>query len=467
MSNTAKLIHAKTRFLEIIHGKEEDYTVIPIKRGILLLSIPMVLEMFMESTFALVDALFVSRLDVKALATVGLTESVVILVYAIAFGLSMSTTALVARRVGEKDYKNANTAATQSIILGIALSIIISIFGIIFAKDILYFMKASPDVVEYGYKYTQIVFGGNIAILLLFLNNAIFRGAGDASVAMKSLILANGINIILDPCLIFGLAFFPNLGLEGAAIATLIGRLIGVIYQFIHLFNGKHIVKLAWEDFTIKVHEIINLVKISLGGIGQFVISTVSWTILVRIIAEFGSVAVASYTIAFRVVIFTVLPSWGMSNAAATLVGQNLGAKKPERAIEAVKITARYNVIFLTFLSIILISCDTFILKLFVDDPATIESGALSLRYFCYSYIFFGYGMVLTQAFNGAGDTMTPTKINVVSHLLFQIPAAYFFAHYLAFGFKGVYVALILSECLLVIISHYLFKKGNWLKVQV
>lgn len=457
--------------MDVIKGKDLDYTSIPLNKAILYLSVPMILEMVMESLFAVVDIYFVSDLGEAAITTVGLTESVVIFIYAIGIGLSMATTAIVARRVGEKNRDGAALAASQSVIIGIAISIIISIVGIVFAKDILMMMQAEEHVIEYGYRYTQIIFGGNVTILLIFLINAIFRGAGDASLAMRSLWLANGINIILDPILIL------TIGLEGAAIATVTGRGIGVIYQCYHLFNGKHIIKLTKQHLTVKFDEIVSILKVSAGGVGQFIISTASWTFLVAILADIGNDVVAGYTIAFRVVIFTILPSWGFSNAAAALVGQNLGAGKADRAEKAVWKTAKYNVLFLIFVSALFITFDEEVIRIFIDEAeflakgidisSVIVYGTMSLRFMCYGYIFFGFGMVMIQAFNGAGDTKTPTYINLVCHWLIQIPLAYYLAFGLNYGPEGVFSAIIIAEACLVVISYILFKKGKWRTVMV
>lgn len=467
--NNKKSLFQKAK--EVILGKDLDYTSIPLNKAIIYLSIPMILEMVMESLFAVVDIFFVSSLGENAITTVGLTESVVIFIYAIGIGLSMATTAIVARRIGEKNREGAAVAASQAIVIGIGVSIIISFLGIFFAKDILYMMQAEPEVVEYGYRYTQIIFGGNITILLIFLINAIFRGAGDASLAMWSLWLANGINIILDPILIL------TIGLEGAAIATVTGRGIGVLFQCYHLFNGKHIVQLTKRHITIVIDEIKSILSISAGGIGQFIISTASWTFLVAILSDIGNEVVAGYTIAFRVVIFTILPSWGFSNAAAALVGQNLGANKPDRAEQAVWKTATYNVIFLIFVSILFIMFDEEVIQIFINEEDfagqgqsyqdVLMYGAISLRYMCYGYIFFGFGMVMIQAFNGAGDTNTPTLINFICHWVIQIPLAYVLAFYYNMGPEGVFSAIIIAEACLGVFAYAMFKRGKWREVAV
>lgn len=450
-----------------IRGKEEDFTTGSIRKAIFMLSIPMILEMLMESTFALVDIVFVSRVSVNAVATVGLTESVITLLYALAIGLSMAATAVVARRSGEKDKKGAAEAAVQAIILGVIISLIIGTIGIIFPKEILSLMGGEASLIEEGYGYTRILIGGNITIMLLFLINAVFRGAGDASVAMWALVLSNGLNIILDPIFIFGWGPIPAYGVEGAAIATTIGRGTAVIAQFMVLFFGWSRIKLTLKDFVWKAKVMTNLIKISLGGIGQFLIGTSSWVFLMRIMSEFGSDVLAGYTISIRVMMFTLMPSWGMSNAAATLVGQNLGAKQPERAESSVWKTSRYNAIFMVVVSIGYLLFSREIISWFSDVPDVIEYGSLSLQVITAGYVFYAYGMVVTQAFNGAGDTKTPTIINFFCFWLFQIPLAYLVALQFEWGPVGVYGAITSSEILIAVVSIILFKKGKWKTTEV
>lgn len=450
-----------------IRGKEEDFTTGSIRKAIFMLSIPMILEMLMESTFALVDIVFVSRVSVNAVATVGLTESVITLLYALAIGLSMAATAVVARRSGEKDKKGAAEAAVQAIILGVIISLVIGTIGIIFPKEILSLMGGEASLIEEGYGYTRILIGGNITIMLLFLINAVFRGAGDASVAMWALVLSNGLNIILDPIFIFGLGPIPAYGVEGAAIATTIGRGTAVIAQFMVLFFGWSRIKLTLKDFVWKAKVMTNLIKISLGGIGQFLIGTSSWVFLMRIMSEFGSDVLAGYTISIRVMMFTLMPSWGMSNAAATLVGQNLGAKQPERAETSVWKTSRYNAIFMVIVSIGYLLFSREIISWFSDVPDVIEYGSLSLQVITAGYVFYAYGMVVTQAFNGAGDTKTPTIINFFCFWLFQIPLAYLVALQFEWGPVGVYGAITSSEILIAVVSIILFKKGKWKTTEV
>jgi len=450
-----------------LSGSEQSFTSGSVRRAIFLLSVPMVLEMMMESIFALVDAYFVSSLGPNAIATVGLTESVITLIYAVAIGLSMGVTAIVARRVGEKDIPGASQAAVQSIFLGIGLAVIIGIVGVLFPKEILSLMGAEPELIAEGYEYTQILLGGNVTIMLLFLINAVFRGAGDASVAMKVLIVSNVLNIILDPMLIFGFGPIPAYGVKGAAIATTIGRGTAVVLQLLILVYGWSRIKVGYKDLVFRTKVMINLIKVSLGGIGQFIIGTSSWVFLMRIMAEFGSEVVAGYTIAIRVLMFTLMPSWGMSNAAATLVGQNLGAGKPERAEASVWKTGKYNAWFMIAVSIFYLVFAEAILKVFSDEPSVITYGALSLRVIAAGYVFYAYGMVIVQAFNGAGDTKTPTVINFFCFWLFQLPFAYIAALVLDWGVLGVLLAITLAEVLIAIVAIVWFKKGRWKHIKV
>lgn len=454
-------------FKDAVLGKQQDFTQGSIKRAIFLLAIPMILEMLMESIFALVDIIYVSQVSVNAVATVGLTESVLTLVYAIAIGLSMAATAVVARRIGEKNRRGANIAAVQVIFLGVFLSLIISVIGITFPKEILSLMGGELELIEEGYGYTQVILGGNITVFLLFLINAIFRGAGNASIAMWTLILSNGLNIILDPIFIFGFGPVPAYGVEGAAIATTIGRGTAVVVQLIILFYGVGKIKIAFKDLTIKIAVMINLIKVSLGGIGQFLIGTSSWVFLMRIMSEFGSEVLAGYTIAIRIMMFTLMPAWGMSNAAATLVGQNLGAKQPNRAEKSVWLTSKYCAYFMGFVSLVYIFFAPTFLSWFSENPVVVKNGALCLQIMAAGYIFYAYGMVVIQSFNGAGDTKTPTLINFVCFWLFQLPFAYLFALYLDFGPIGVFAAITLAEILIAVIGIILFKKGKWKTVQV
>jgi len=454
-------------FIEAVRGKEQDLTAISIRRAIFMLSIPMILEMLMESIFALVDILYVSKVSVNAVATIGLTESVITLVYAVAIGLSMAATAIVARRVGEKDLDGASRAAVQVIILGVLVSIIVSAIGIIYAKEILGLMGAEPDLIAEGYGYTQWLLGGNVTIMLLFLINAIFRGAGNASVAMWTLILSNGLNIILDPMFIFGFGPIPAYGVKGAAIATTIGRGTAVVFQLMILFYGFSKIKIRIKDLVVRSAVMLNLIKVSLGGIGQFIIGTSSWVFLMRIMSEFGSEVLAGYTIAIRVMMFTIMPAWGMSNAAATLVGQNLGAGQPDRAERSVHITSKYNAFFMGMVSIVYLLFAPQIISWFNTTPEVVKYGSLCLRILASGYIFFGYGMVIIQSFNGAGDTKTPTYINLVCFWLFQLPIAYLIAITFNAGPIGVFCAITAAEVLVTIVGYIWFKKGTWKTTQV
>lgn len=450
-----------------LSGKEQEFTKGSIRRAVFMLSIPMILEMLMESIFALVDIFYVSQVSVNAVATIGLTESVITLVYAVAIGLSMAATAVVARRIGEKDVEGAAQATVQVIILGIVVSLLVSILGIYFAKDILALMGAESDLISEGYGYTQVLLGGNVTIMLLFLINAVFRGAGNASIAMWTLILSNGLNIILDPIFIFGLGPIPAYGVKGAAIATTIGRGTAVLFQIGILFYGWGKIKIALKDIVLRIHVMVNLIKISLGGIGQFLIGTSSWVFLMRIMSEFGSEVLAGYTIAIRVMMFTLMPAWGMSNAAATLVGQNLGAKKPDRAEQSVWKTGKYNAIFMGFVSLVYLIFAKQIMMLFTEEPDVISNGALCLQIIAAGYIFYAYGMVVIQSFNGAGDTKTPTYINFFCFWVFQLPIAYLTAVTLDFGPLGVFMSITLAEILIAIIGIVWFKKGKWKLVEV
>ncbi len=427
----------------------------------------MILEMLMESVFALVDIIYVSRVGISAVATVGLTESLVTLVYAVAIGLSMGATAMVARRAGEKDDEGAERVAVQAIILGVLVAIIVGVLGFFYAKELLGLMGAEADVIESGFRYTQILLASNVSILLLFLINAIFRGAGEASIAMWLLVFSNGLNIILDPILIFGWGPIPQFGVTGAAMATVTGRSLAVLAQLFILFFGWSRIKISIKLFVLNLGVMFRLVKVSLGGIGQFIIGTSSWVVLMRIMSEFGTDVIAGYTIAIRVMLFTLMPAWGMSNAAATLVGQNLGAKQPLRASKSVWITAKYNAYFMLTVSIVYLLWAPLIVSWFNADSDVVYYGGLSLRVMAAGYVFYAYGMVLTQAFNGAGDTSTPTVINFICFWLFQLPIAYFTAIVWGWGPKGVLIAITSAEVLIAIISMWWFQKGKWKTVEV
>ncbi len=452
---------------DAIRGTEMDYTQGSIGRAILLLSVPMMLEMGMESLFAVVDVYFVSSLGASAVATVGLTESVLTLVYAIAIGFSMGTTALVARRIGEKNPKEAADAAVQSILVGMAASIPVTLAGLFFAKDILALMGADEWSLAHGYRYAVWMFGGNAVIMLIFIINAIFRGAGDAAIAMRVLWLANGINIVLDPVLIFGWGPFPELGIEGAAMATNIGRGTGVLLQLWVLFRGAKHIRVLASQIRLNREVMGRLVRTSLGGIGQFIIATSSWVGLVRIMSTFGSEALAGYTIAVRIFVFTFLPAWGLSNAAATLVGQNLGAKQPERAERSVWITGLANMAFMAFVSLGYIFFNEWLVRIFTSEPGVVASGAKCLRVVAYGYLFYAWELVMIQAFNGAGDTMTPTKINFVCFWILEIPLAYLLAMKLGAGESGVYWSIVVAESTAGLVAIWLFRRGKWKQMQV
>ncbi len=452
---------------EAIAGSDRDFTTDSIGKALLILSIPMVLEMIMESIFAVVDIFFVSRLGADAVATVGITESSMTLVYALGMGLSTATTALIARRIGEKKTEKAGIVAFQAIVSGLIVSILISIPGIIYAKEFLLLMGASEEMAEAGYMFPAIMFGGNAVIMLLFIINAIFRSSGDAAVSMRVLIFANLINIILDPLLIFGIGPFPELGLKGAAIATTTGRGLAVCYQFYLLFYGNKRIRLELQHLKIKVKVMVQLFKLGAGGILQYIIATSSWIALYRIIAVLGSEVMAGYTISIRIVVFVLLPSWGLSNAASTLVGQNLGAKQPERAERTVWITAYANMVLLGLVGIILIIFPEAFIRLFISDPNVITNGAVSLRIISIGFVSYAVGMVLTQAFNGSGDTVTPTRINLFCFWLFEIPLAYLLAIVFDMKIYGIAIAIVAAETALTITAWYYFRKGKWKTVKV
>jgi putative MATE family efflux protein len=444
-----------------------DYTQGSIGRAILLLAVPMMLEMAMESTFAIVDIYFVSSLGASAIATVGLTESVLTLVYAVAIGLSMGTTALVARRIGEKKPKEAADTAVQAILVAIAASLPFAIAGAFFAKDILRLMGADAWSIAHGYRFTAWMLSANSVIMLIFVINAIFRGAGDAATAMRVLWLANGINVVLDPIFIFGWGPFPALGIQGAAVATSIGRGIGVLMQLYVLFRGARHIRVAASQIRLQAGVMGRLVRTSLGGIGQFIIATSSWIALVRIVSVFGSEALAGYTIAVRIFIFTLMPAWGFSNAAATLVGQNLGAKQPERAERSVWITGVANMTFMALVSLLYIFGNEFLIRIFTPEQGIIKAGAECLRIVAYGYIAYAWGMVMPQAFNGAGDTFTPTKINLFCFWLLEIPLAYLLAIKLGAKQTGVYWSIVIAESAAGAVAILLFRRGKWKQMKV
>ncbi|MGV3686817.1 MAG: MATE family efflux transporter [Daejeonella sp.] len=448
-------------------GTEADYTSIPLKKAIFLLAVPMILELIMESTFAVVDIYFVSKLGASAVATVGLTETYLFLLYSIAMGLAMAVTAIIARRIGEKNRESASTSAIQSIILAIMASVPFSLAGIFFAKDLLALMGGDQWVIDHGYRYTQWMLGGNAVIMLLFIINAIFRGAGDAAIAMRVLWISNGINIILCPVLISGFGPVPALGIEGAAIATNIGRGIGVLTQLWFLFKGNKRIRVKLSEFYWDAKSMLGILRTSLGGIGQMIVAMTSWIFIMRILAEVGSEAVAGATIALRVMMFTMMPAWGLSNAATTLVGQNLGAGNPGRAESAVWTTGKYNMVYLLIVSVVYFIFNDSLMRIFTDDSRVIEIGAEWLRILSFSYFVYGWWMVSTAAFNGSGDTKTPTYINLVFFWLIQIPLSWYLAISLGWQESGVFWAVFFSETSVGLFTLWLFSKGKWKTVKV
>jgi len=452
---------------EALQGTHQDFTTGSLRRAIALLAIPMVLEMFMESLFAIVDVFWVARLGANAMATVGLTESVLMLVYCFAMGLSMAATAMVARRIGEKDHEGAAVAATQALFVGIIASIVIAIIGGVTAPKLLEIMGATPEVIATGRSYAAITMGSSVAVVLLFLNNGIFRGAGDAAIAMRVLWLSNIINLILDPLFIFGIGPFPELGVTGAAVATATGRSIGVAYQLWILFSGTGRVKLVAGQCQANWKVMQRLSRVALNGMFQYGVAQTSWLVLVRFVSSFGSAAVAGYTVGIRIFIFAILPSWGLSSAAATLVGQNLGAQKPDRAERSVWLTGLYNMVFLGIVTIVFVAFPEPIIRLFTDDPAVIPFGVDCLRIISYGNLAYAYGMVMVQSFNGAGDTFTPTVVNIFGYWLFQLPVAYWLAFHTSLGPKGVFAAIPIAEAAIALVGVILFRRGRWKGKQI
>lgn len=450
--------------MQAIRGEEQNYTELNINRAIFLLSVPMILEMVGESLFAIVDAFFVARyVGVEGVATVGLTESVLTLIYSVAIGLSTAATAIVARRVGEGNKKAAGLALAQVILVSLVFGIAVGITGYVFAEDILRLMGGDQHLIDKGANFTRIIFASSPSIILLYTLSGALRGAGDASTAMRSIILANFINIGMD----FILIPIMGLGVEGAAIATTIGRTIGVIYQLYAILRGNGNMQIEKSQFTPDREVLKSLINISAGGTGQFLIQSASWIFLTRILSSFGSDVVAGYTIAIRIIVFTILPSWGMSNAASTLVGQNLGAGKPERAEASVWRVALYNMIFLVFIGIIFSVFAREFIGIFNDNPKVIDVGVLCLQIICLGYIFFGYGMVIGQALNGAGDTRTPTIMNLICFWALEIPLAYLFAKVMNWGPSGVFWSIAIAESILAVIAIFVFRRGKWKTKQV
>jgi len=447
---------------EALAARERDYTSEPIRRAVVLLAIPMMLEMLMESVFAVVDVYFVARLGVDAMAAVGLTEALLAVVYAIAAGVAMATTALIARRIGEKDREGAADAAVQAIGLGLLVAALIAVPGVIWATDLLRLMGGSTSLVAGGAGYLRVSLASNGTIILLFVMNAVFRGAGDAALAMRVLWLANGINLVLDPCLIYGWGPLPAWGLTGAAVATAIGRGVGVAYQLVLLGRGRGAVRLGRRHLRWRGAVLRRLVRVSLGGVGQYLIATASWVFLVRLVGGFGSAAGAGYPVASRIIIFALMPSWGVANAAATLVGQNLGAGRPDRAEAAVWRTGLYNAGLLSVVAVVFIVWARPLLTVFTAEPAVLAHGAVCLRVVAYGYGFYAFGMVVVQAFNGAGDTAAPLRINLACYWCFQIPLAWTLAHRTALGVHGVFAAITIAEIAMTVTAILVFRRGGW-----
>ena len=469
--HTNKLSHFFSLVWRSIKGGEYDYTQGSIRTAIVLLAIPMILELSLESVFAVVDMYFVSHMQhgaKQAMATVGLTESVISIVYTLGFGVSMAATAVVARRIGEKDNEGAAHAGAQSILIGIGISVVLSITGVIFAPSILRIMGAAPDVIKEGTPFARIMFGSSLVIILLFLINGVYRGAGDATMAMRSLILSSVINIFLCPMLIYGYGPFPELGLKGAAIATVIGRSTGVLYQCYHLFGGKRIIHLVRHHFKWDAPVIKTLVEVAWPATSQFFIQSGSWIILSYLVSKTGSTdASAGYQVAIRNVVFFILPAWGLSNAAATLVGQNLGARQPDRAAKSVLLTTKYNAVFMGVVMFIFLLLASPIISIFTKEPEVHRYGVLALQIIGAGYIFYGIGMVMIQALNGAGDSKTPTIINLFGFWLFQVPLAWILSKSFGMGPVGAFIAIPVAETFLALAAWYYFKLGKWKEVKI
>jgi len=452
---------------EAVRGSARDFTAEPIGRSLFLLAVPMILEMVMESTFAVVDIFFVAKLGADAVAVVGLTESMMALVYAVAFGLAIGATATVARRIGERDEEGAAKTATHVIYLGVIVSLAMSAVGVTLAPYIFSLLGAEPQVSEMGLRFMRIMLGGNAVVVFLFLLNAIFRGAGDAAIAMRVLWLANGLNMVLSPCFIFGVLFFPKLGVTGAAVGTTIGRGCGVLFAFWYLFRGEKRFHIHRDNWRLDPAMLWRLTKLSWTAVLQFLIGTASWSALVRVVAGFGSEAIAGYVISLRVVLFALLPALGLSNAAATMVGQNLGAKRPERSEAAVWKAAFFNAAFYFFVGVVLYLFANAIVGFFTTEPAVLAYGTASLTIVALGFTFYGFGMVVETAFNGAGDTRTPTWINLFIFWIFEIPLAYLLAYHFDLGPRGVFWAITIAFSLLAVVSGLLFKLGYWKRKMV
>ncbi|NNB97415.1 MATE family efflux transporter [Corallococcus exiguus] len=447
---------------EALHGSEQDLTQLPLGRAIFLLAVPMVLEMCMESVFAVVDVAFVGRLGAEAVATVGLTEGILTIIYAAGMGLSIGATAMVARRIGEKDAERAGRTAVQAIGLGVIISTVLAVAGIIFARPMMEALGGSPWVLEHGVAYTRVMMGGVVSILLLFLINAIFRGAGDAAIAMRVLMLANGLNIVLAPCLIFGWGPFPEMGVVGAAWATTLGRSAGVVYQLFRLVRSNGRLQVRREHVSLEPATMLAMLRLSSAGMVQALVTTSSWVVLVRIVASFGSTALAGYTIAIRIVMFALLPAWGLGNAAATLLGQSMGAGDPERGAKAVWLAGKYNLMVLGTIGVAFFIFAHPLLGAFTTDAAVVDEGATALRIFSLSFLSCAYGMVITSAFNGAGDTRTPTLIDLGCLWVLELPLAWVLAHPVGLGSAGAYWAVPAAFALMSVLGIVLFRRGRW-----
>ncbi|MBK8517754.1 MAG: MATE family efflux transporter [Saprospiraceae bacterium] len=455
-------------FQDALRGEERDYTIGSIRKAIFLLAIPMILELSLESIFAIVDIYFVGKLGKNAIAVVGFTESMVTIIYSVAIGLSTAATAIVARRVGEKNFGGASKAAIQALIISLIVSSITGIIGWVYAAKLLGFMGASSSVISEGLNFTRIMFAFNVVIMLLFLINGIFRGAGNAALAMKSLWIASLINIVLDPLLIYGIGSWSGWGIEGAAIATCIGRGSGVVYQVCHLFNGSGLIKIRLRDVLPDVSVMKSMISLAWPATFQFIIASGSWIIITKLVSETGGTdASAGYQIAIRNVVFFILPAWGLSNAAATLTGQNLGAEKPERAEASVYLATKYNAIFMALVSLIFIFFSGPIIGFFTDVPSVMNVGVRSLQIIGSGFIFYGIGMVMIQALNGAGDTITPTWINFIGFWVFQIPLAYMIQRYTDFGLDGIFAVVPVAETGIALVSYLIFRRGKWKVIQV
>lgn len=456
-----------TLLKDAVRGKAYDYTAISIPKAIILLAIPMMLEMAMESIFALVDTYFVGKVGTEALTTVGLTEVMMTLVYSLAIGLSTAPMAMVSRFIGEKNPEKAGKVAGQAILLGIFVSFLIAVPGWIYSANLLELMGASPAVIEQGVGYTRIMFAGNVVIMLLFVINGIFRGAGEAAKAMRVLWLANGINIVLDPIFIFGLGPIPGFGVEGAAIATTIGRGVGVLYQLYLLFGDRSVVKMGERAWRVDWLMQERIGRIASTGAFQYLIASASWVFLMRIVAAFGDAAVAGYTVSIRLILFTLLPAWGLANAAATFVGQNLGAKQAARAERGVWVTLRVTSVYLLVLAAGYYFLARPLVQAFVEEAVAIDYGVQSLQLFALGYVLFGVGMIPVQAFNGAGDTRTPTLINFICFWLIEIPLGYYLGQVMGYAVQGVVGAVVTAEAVLALLAVWLFWRGKWKGTEV